>query len=366
VTKWGQSGPVTTRERERGDKLFICIYKWGRVLVISVTTSPLSPPKNRVAYVFVRERTREKHRGDDFLAPCASPFTLLPPLRVAPLERGFMDCIWEATRMLDAFVAAGADRFDVTRTTIHRNGVKGAYRPAQTEQQMRESLPYLVAESARNQTNLIIRPHVVYPAVLIQLDDLPQSQIDRIWPLAFLLIRTSSARRQAWCLTEGCDFACRQEVKRAVGSDVGANGWVRAAGTPNIKPQYAPGFPIVQVERVQPGLKVTPAQLRELELIAPQAAGPRPVRLPCDRKPKTFPRYEICLDGAPATAAGEKDRSLADFCWCCTAIRWGWPIEDAAAQLVREPLSKAHERGHSYALSTASKAAKAVSTGRTT
>jgi len=275
-----------------------------------------------------------------------------------------MDCISEATRMLDAFVAAGANRFDVIRTTIHRNGVKGAYRPSQTEQQMRESLPYLVAESGRNQTNLIIRPHVVYPAVLIQLDDLPESQIDRIRPLAFLVIRTSPARRQAWCLTEGCDFAFCRGVKRAASSDIGANGWVRVAGTPNVKPKYAPGFPIVHVDRVQSGLKVMPAQLRELGLVAPPDETQRPVRFPCGRKPKAFPRYETCLDGAPTTAAGEKDRSLADFCWCCAAIRWGWSPEDAAAQLVREPRSKARERGDSYALTTATKAAIAVATGR--
>jgi hypothetical protein len=276
-----------------------------------------------------------------------------------------MDCISEATRMLNAFVGAGADRFDVTRTTIHRNGVKGAYQPTQTEQQMRESLPYLVTESARNQTNLIIRPRVVYPSVLIQLDDLSESQIDRIRILAFLVIQTSPARRQAWCLAEGCDSSFCQRVKRAAGSDLGANGWVRVAGTPNVKPHYGPNFPIVHVERVQSGLKVTPAQFRELGLVAPPDAMPRPVRAaPCGRKPKAFPSYEVCLEGAPATAAGEKDRSLADFCWCCTAIRWGWSIEDAAAQLVREHLSKAHERGEPYALSTAKKAARAVSTER--
>jgi protein-disulfide isomerase len=78
------------------------------------------------------------------------------------------------------------------------------------------------------------------------------------------------------------------------------------------------------------------------------------------KRPKAFPNYDKSLAGAPATRAGQPDRSLADYTWCCTALRWGWTAEEVAAQLMQEQRSKAAERGEQYALRTARKAAAAV------
>jgi hypothetical protein len=81
---------------------------------------------------------------------------------------------------------------------------------------------------------------------------------------------------------------------------------------------------------------------------------------PVNKRPKVFPDYDKFLAGAPATRAGQPDRSLADYTWCCAALRWGWTAEEAAAQLMREPHSKAWERGEQYAIYTAEKAVRAV------
>jgi hypothetical protein len=144
---------------------------------------------------------------------------------------------------------------------------------------------------------------------------------------------------------------------------MGANGWVRLAGSLNIKPKNSPNFPTVRVEEVQRCAKASPADFHALELAAPAepSTGSYRAAQPVNgKRPRAFPSYERCLKGAPSAAAGEKDRSLADFTWCCIAIRWGWFPEEAAAQLIKEPLSKAHVRGEQYAMYTAMKAAAAV------
>jgi hypothetical protein len=271
-----------------------------------------------------------------------------------------IDYISEGTRMVEAFANVGVSRFDLTRTTLSKEA--RGYWPARSHSQVRALLPSLIETSVREQWNLIVRPHVDPPSFLVQLDDISGSRLERVWSLAFLVIRTSPGRYQAWLAVEGCDAGLCQRVKKAAGGDLGANGWVRLAGSFNVKLQYAPTFPIVRVVVVRPGLKVAPATLHVRGLMAdsrvasfPPAGGDghRP-------RPRRFPDYGRCLDGAPVRADGEKDRSLADFTWCCTAIRWGWSSEEAAGQLGLEPLSKAAERGRQYARHTAEKAAAAV------
>jgi hypothetical protein len=117
----------------------------------------------------------------------------------------------------------------------------------------------------------------------------------------------------------------------------------------NVKPQYAPNFPVVQIVAEQPGLKTAPAMLHTLGLVADPRLPSYPLPSGNNSKPRRFPDYQRFLNGAPGRPQGRKDRSAADFTFCCAAIRWGWSIEQTAAQLMREPLSKAAERGERYA-----------------
>jgi hypothetical protein len=272
-----------------------------------------------------------------------------------------MDHILEAMRMLEAFVGVGAHEFDVSRTTIDKRGIPGGYLAAQSAVQLRERLPSLLEASLREQANLIIQPHICQPAGLLQLDDLSAGMLARLRPLAFLVIATSAEKRQAWVALEGCDRDFCRRMKRAAGADLGANGNVRLAGSLNVKSVYSPDFPTVRIEATLSRPRVGPEDFRALGLVAPAQAGGGVYRAPLNgKRPRAWPSYECCLAGAPATAAGEKDRSLAEFCWCCTAIRWGWSPTEAAAQLMNEPLSKAHKRAEPYAIHTARKAAAAV------
>ena len=187
----------------------------------------------------------------------------------------------------------------------------------------------------------------------------------RLRPLAFLVIATSPAKRQARVAVEGCDPDFCQRVKRAVGADMGANGNVRLAGSLNVKPVYSPDFPKVRIEATLLRPRVGPEDFRSLGLVASAEADGGVYRAPLNgKRPRAWPSYERCLANARATAVGEKDRSRTDFCWCCKAIRWGWSPEEVAAQLIKEPLSKAHERRERYAIKTARKAAAAVDCGR--
>ena len=140
---------------------------------------------------------------------------------------------------------------------------------------------------------------------------------------------------------------------------MGANGWVRVAATRNVKRRYSPNFPFVQIEAVHACSAVTPAKLRDLGLVAPDTICPV---FPGGngRRPKAAPDYRRCLDKAPTKPTGERDRSLADFTFGCTCIRWGWSIDETAGLLMQEPSSKAAERGYPYALQTAKKAAAVV------
>jgi hypothetical protein len=264
--------------------------------------------------------------------------------------------------MIESFCEAGAHAFDLLRTTITKAAVGKRWRSLPAAQLI-EWLPRLVEASIRDQTNAIIQPHIAYPAGLLQLDDTPAEMLNRVRPLSFLIVATSPSKRQAWIATAECDSDFCRRVKGATRSDSGATGQVRLAGTLNVKPDYHPNYPTVRVEATQQRLsRATPAEFLAAGLVVPcetryQAPSPRYTPTTC---PHAFPRYDWCLAKAPGNASGEPDRSRADFCWCCMAIRWGWTPEKCAAQLVKVAESKAHLRGPQYALYTAKKAAAAV------
>jgi hypothetical protein len=161
----------------------------------------------------------------------------------------------------------------VSRTTIDKRGIPGGYLAAQSAAQLRERLPSLLEASLREQTNLIIRPHIRQPAGLLQFDDLSVGMLARLQPLAFLVIATSAEKRQAWVTLEGCDPDFCRRVKRAAGADLGANGNVRLAGSLNVKSVYSPDFPTVRIEATLSRPRVGPEDFRALGLVAPAEAG---------------------------------------------------------------------------------------------
>jgi len=85
---------------------------------------------------------------------------------------------------------------------------------------------------------------------------------------------------------------------------------------------------------------------------------------------RTWPDYERCLAGAPASKEGDgPDRSMADFFWSRLSAQRGWGIEETANKLL-EVSPKAQERARlrdeGYAFITAQNAAAAATRGRQT
>lgn len=275
--------------------------------------------------------------------------------------------------MLDLFHAVGAMRFHITFTDIRQNPT--GFRPAQSLVQVRNSMQSsLLGNCANRGTNVIIRP-LSETTQLVQLDDLKADQLERLRPLAFLILVTSPGNHQAWLAIsdplpkkhDAKDFVRR--LKKGVGAvDRLASGSVRIAGSLNFKEDYRPEktgqpFPRVTIAEASPGRTVTRAQLEGLGLVAapeaPKAAASAPVRVSRSRRLKRWPNYEMTLAGAPKSNSGGHKRSIADFVWCMTAIDWGHGVEETAAELLKVS-TKAHENGEGYALMTAENAAAAL------
>jgi hypothetical protein len=264
----------------------------------------------------------------------------------------------EALRMLDVFASVGVWQFDVTQIDIDQQH-RGCRRN-QTLEQVRNSMPLLLERAATLRYNIIVRPHE-NGATLIQLDDLPVAALDRVRPVAFLTVTTSSGNYQAWLAVHGAGDAAdlRRRVKKAAGADPSASGAVRVAGTMNFKRKYEPDFPTVAIEQAQPGKMVTQSELEALGLVA-APDPPRPATVYRNSKGDRWPSYEQCLAAAPLNHGGDApDVSRADFTFALIASDWGHSPEQVAARLM-EYSTKARENGQRYADLTAGKAAAVV------
>ena len=266
----------------------------------------------------------------------------------------------QAHRMLDAFASVGATHFDVTFLDIE--GKKRGFRPLQSARQVKHSLPKLFPGLRDRQNSLVVRPHSK-ASTIIQLDDLKADTLAPVRGVSFLMLQTSPGNYQAWVavsgLTDPKDFARR--LRKGAQADISASGATRVAGTINYKGKYQPDFPLVSIEEAHPGRIVTPSQLQQLGLVAPEAAAPAaPFRVSSFRS-RHWPNYLRCFEGAPPNHGNTgPDISRADFFWSMMAAQRGWSIDAIAARLM-ELSSKAHENGEQYARLTAQNATAAMS-----
>jgi hypothetical protein len=267
----------------------------------------------------------------------------------------------EAQRMLDAFASAGATRFDVTWTTS--TGDPRRFDKNVSYADLSRRMPSELDNAARQQRNLIVRPHGP-DITFLQLDDLAADRLPKLAPAVFLALETSPGNFQAWVAIKGAedkDFARR--VRKGTGADATASGATRVAGSLNFKDKYAPGFPRVKIHLAQPGRTTSVTELERLGLVAaPEVFAPLPAS-PARTIPgsnRKWPNYAIALDGAPLNSEETgPDVSRADFVWCMTAITWGFGTDETAERLMQES-QKARAQGKGYAELTARNAALAV------
>ena len=265
----------------------------------------------------------------------------------------------QALRMVSVFLDAGSSRFDLTRIDLEGNKVD--YSPARNAGAMRLLLPELLPITRAARQNLIIRPNKPLYGVLAQLDDLYRAKLERVCSWAFLSLQTSPGNYQAWLAIEGADDSFVRRLVRGIGVDWNASRAVRLAGSLNFKPKYAPDFPEIRIVDRCTGLRAKPADLEHLLAPLPAAASTRPAQLA--GRPRRFPDYQRCFNGAPRKPDGTPNRSKADYLWCRISLQWGFSIYETAAELVNvsEKAREEHDRGNTaYAGRTAIAAAQGL------
>src|SRR5262249_44654488 len=136
----------------------------------------------------------------------------------------------------------------------------------------------LLLTSCKRDVNIIVRPLAPRAVSLIQLDDLPSSQVDRVRAMSFLVLETSPENFQAWLAVKDAHADIARRVKKALRADPNASGATRLAGSYNFKSKYAPNYPRVLLHAVAPGRIVTVEELQRFRLIAPKE--PRQYRAP--------------------------------------------------------------------------------------
>jgi hypothetical protein len=264
----------------------------------------------------------------------------------------------QACQMLDLFASLGAQSFDLTRTDT--DGHKRDFRPAQGLGALRRWMPSLLNSATQWQHNLIVRPKES-AAVLVQLDDLRGTRLERVQSAAFLILTTSAGNHQAWVAVRECGPDLARRLRQGSGADPSASGATRVAGSLNFKRQYAPDFPLVRILAANPRRTVTQGELEVLGLVAaPEVPILCRGRGSPDKRAQAWPSYERCLQNAPARHGEDRpDVSRVDFTFCLLAIDWGWSVAETCARLL-EKSNKAQENGEGYAWLTAQRAAAAV------
>jgi hypothetical protein len=270
----------------------------------------------------------------------------------------------QALDMLSAFLSVGVTAFDLTLTNLA--GEKVGYQPGRSLDALRKILPPLLPEAARKQQNVILRPQkTTTDAELVQLDDLNAEAAAQVAPFSFLVLCTSPGNHQAWLALKDTppDFARR--LRRGAGADPTASGATRVSGSLNFKNKYAPAFPVVTITHTNAGNVVSASALEQAGFVTPaetqaprrgSSFGGREGR----QRPKAWPSYDRCVQGAPLAHGEEKpDISRADFTWARTAYQWGHSVDAIAARLT-DLSSNASKDGPKYIQLTVTRAAASV------
>lgn len=266
-----------------------------------------------------------------------------------------------AIEAVEAFASVGIESFLLL--WVNAKNKKQGHKPDCGIAELRERAGEWLKKAEEHQVSLVVKP-MPGPVPLFQLDDLDEAMMQAVKPLAFLILETSPGRFHGWFAVRGGDLPFWRRVKKKTSSDKSSAGASRISGTRNFKEKYAPFYPRVRTIHIAASLFVTPAAFEALGLVADIEPVKTAKTGGCGSvgslRPKRFPDYQRCLDGASdASSHPGKDRSRADFLWCCQALEWRWPWADVAAELMTVS-EKAREKGLEYVRRTVDAAAEAV------
>lgn len=220
----------------------------------------------------------------------------------------------------------------------------------------------LLAEA--NSCSLHLRPYTL-SGNLVQLDDLNISLLACDLAEPFLVTETSYKNYQLWlALDDKISLDEIKLVKKLYKADPGSTGSCRLGGSINFKAKHAPSFPTVRVVHSAKGVVASKSKLLEAADKAHHTDTERKNPLPgghsaprINLAPRAWPYYEKALEIAPKKHNGKgPDRSVADFNWCCMALKFGFHV-DVVAEKLFAVSTKAQEKGNylgeAYAIHTA-------------
>jgi hypothetical protein len=256
----------------------------------------------------------------------------------------------EATAAADACASVGVEHVLVVWTdeTLPVGENCGGTDEFKSIAEFQADLPRLLKRNEQSPVeSMAVRVRWKGETNLLQVDDCPPEVLETLAPYSFMQIATSPGNGQAWlAFSETLTQERYDELKRRLftrlnptndkqGANGGAHGSVRWPGSLNRKPKrrYADGAsPRVQLLSVQPGRKVSVAELDAAGLLAPPPPKktPEQVREIKGRLPSGWPDLDEFLH----RHAG--DRSRAEFAWSCRALEVGWPqyrVEEELAQI---------------------------------
>lgn len=197
----------------------------------------------------------------------------LPCILEPATRAGTLDPEAEAVRALEAFESVGATR-SIARFVEDRTLACEAWSADSAD--LKREIRACLERNARGHESFILG---FYDEALIQVDDCDDAVRARLAPFAFLTYCTSPGRYQAWLsLTDTADHRVIRHRLFSRLAPTGANGTpcggTRWPGTLNCKAKHRRpdgSFPVLTIESITPGRRVTPGELEGAGLLAPKA-----------------------------------------------------------------------------------------------
>jgi len=258
-----------------------------------------------------------------------------------------VDEIELATNMLALFASVGCQTVDFNLVEYDANNSRGTGKSVESKKclsidEFYDNIPRAIKLCYTVMLHFFMRPRNSKEGIyILQLDDL--KGIEQFKQHAFLGLETSSNNYQAALAIECSETefkSIKNQFIKLYGVDKGANGSYRVAGSPNLKPKYAPDFPSPNIVFGNYAKTLTIADLEVFGIKVDNSllSNNSPTSIsdnknqtnspPCYGsftrfgKSNTYrrePDYQYFVDRAKYKQDGSIDWSGVDycFCWCC-------------------------------------------------
>lgn len=275
----------------------------------------------------------------------------------------FVNEIELAANMLALFSSVGCQLIDFNLVEYDPNNPRGTGKSVESKKSLSidefyDNIPRAIKLCYTVMLHFFMRPRSSKEDIqILQLDDL--KDIEQFKQHAFLGLETSSNNYQA-ALAIKCNETELKSIKNQFielyGVDKGANGSYRVAGSPNLKPKYAPDFPfpnivfgnyakILIIEDLEVfGIKVDDSLLsnsnstsisdNENQSNSPLCYGSS-TRFGKSTTYRREPDYQYFVDRAKYKQDGSIDWSGVDYCFCGCCLKRGFSQDETVVMLQR-------------------------------